>query len=245
MIVDCPKCNEKITIPRRTAPPPPPPPSVPIPAIPHAPQPPRGSLIRCKDCGHDISLRAASCPACRAVVKRANYAGAVIVLGIIAFFAIAVIMGVKENSPSAGQNPIKSRVGLTDSAVAVTNLDVEAWPRVTVYINGTPLDGYKAVYNRAVVPNELILIPFTEFARGDRRFNPVERKVKRQQSRSFARWNQGLRRSPNSRRVGVFASLGSGLFRAQAACASRFLTFTPINRVCQDQANAYRPARPD
>jgi len=174
MLVNCPSCKEQIEIPHSTAPPPP----VPVPAMPQATaQAPRGRLIRCKDCGHDISLRAASCPACRAVVKRANYAGAVIVLGIIAFFAIAVIMGVKENSPSAGQNPIKARVGLTDSAVAVTNLDVEAWPRVTVYINGTPLDGYKAVYNRAVVPNELILIPFTEFARGDRRFNPVERKV--------------------------------------------------------------------
>ena len=148
MLVNCPSCKEQIEIPHSTAPPPP----VPVPAMPQATaQAPRGRLIRCKDCGHDISLRAASCPACGAVVK--------------------------ENSPSAGQNPIKARVGLTDSAVAVTNLDVEAWPRVTVYINGTPLDGYKAVYNRAVVPNELILIPFTEFARGDRRFNPVERKV--------------------------------------------------------------------
>ena len=48
---------------------------------------------------------------------------------------------------------------------------------MTVYINGTPLDGYKAVYDREVAPHERILIPFNEFARRDRRFNPFERKV--------------------------------------------------------------------
>jgi hypothetical protein len=82
-----------------------------------------------------------------------------------------------ENSPSSAQNPVKAQVGLTVSAVAVTNLDEQTWPSVTVYINGTPLDGYKAVYGRGVAPHERILIPFSEFARGDRRFNPVERKV--------------------------------------------------------------------
>jgi hypothetical protein len=51
--VDCPKCNEKIEIPRRTAPPP-----IPIPAIPQVPQAPRRRLITCKDCGHKISLTA-------------------------------------------------------------------------------------------------------------------------------------------------------------------------------------------
>ena len=101
-----------------------------------------------------------------------------VVLGIIAFFVIVVITAVnRENSPSAAKNPVKAQVGLTASAVAVTNLDDQTWPGVTVYINGTPLDGYKAVYNRQVAPHERILIPFGEFARGDRRFNPFERKV--------------------------------------------------------------------
>lgn len=95
MLVDCPKCNEKIEIPRSTAPPPPSP-SVSIPPKPQASQPPRDKLIRRKDCGKLISLRAATCPACGAPVKRANYAGAVIVLGIVVFFAIAVITAVNE-----------------------------------------------------------------------------------------------------------------------------------------------------
>src|SRR6266513_1228546 len=137
-----------------------------------------GMLVNCPSCKEQIESPHSTVPPPPVPVPAMPQATAQAPRGrIIAFFAIAVIMGVKENSPSAGQNPIKARVGLTDSAVAVTNLDVEAWPRVTVYINGTTLDGYKAVYNRAAVPNELILIPFTEFARGDRRFNPVERKV--------------------------------------------------------------------
>jgi uncharacterized protein (UPF0212 family) len=136
----------------------------------------------CRDCGDAISSKATSCPACGAPVKRPNYAAAVAVLGITAFFVIVVIMAVimavnHANSPSAAKNPVKAQVGLTTSAVAVTNIDEQAWPRVTVYINGTPLDGYKSVYNREVAPHERILIPFSEFARGDRRFNPFERKV--------------------------------------------------------------------
>jgi hypothetical protein len=100
------------------------------------------------------------------------------VLGIIAFFGIVVITAANhENSPSAAKNPVKAQVGLAASAVAVTNLEEVTWPRVTVYLNGTPLDGYEAVYSLPVAPHERILIPFSEFARGDRRFNPFERRV--------------------------------------------------------------------
>jgi hypothetical protein len=90
-------------------------------------------------------------------------------------------VNVNQNTPSSGsnpaKNPVKTQVGLTASAVAITNLDEYAWPGMTVWINGTPLDGYKAVYDRQVAPHQRILIPLTDFARGDRRFNPVERKV--------------------------------------------------------------------
>jgi transcription elongation factor Elf1 len=112
MLVDCPKCNEKIEIPRSTAPPP-----IPIPAIPQVSQAPRGRLITCKDCGHKISLRAASCPACGAIVKRANYAGAVIVLGIVVFFAIVVISAVNEKGSP------RSTVACLDFATAKPALD--------------------------------------------------------------------------------------------------------------------------
>jgi hypothetical protein len=130
-----------------------------------------------------ISRKATSCPACGAPIKRPNYAAAVAVIGIVIFFVIVVTMAVNlnQNIPSSGKNPaknpVKAQVTLTGSAVAITNLDEQPWPVVTVWLNGTPLDGYKAVYEYEVAPNERILIPLREFARRDRRFNPVERKV--------------------------------------------------------------------
>ena len=177
--VNCPSCNEPIEIPGSAAQPPQSPPPVPVtPVVKQTPPSVRGRLIKCRDCGHAISSKATSCPACGAPVKQPNYAAAVIVLGIVAFFVIVVTMAVnRANSPSAAKNPVKTKVGLTASAVAITNLDDYAWPAVTVYINGTPLDGYNAVYDYQVAPQERILIPLTDFARGDRRFNVVERKV--------------------------------------------------------------------
>ena len=108
-------------------------------------------------------------------VKRGINARALLIIGGIIFFVFVLMFATQhENSPST---PVKAQVGLTASAVAVTNLDEQTWPRVTVYLNGTPLDGYKAVYTSEVAPHEPILIPFSEFVRGDRRFNPLERKV--------------------------------------------------------------------
>ena len=187
MTVNCPSCNQPLEIPRSATPPPPPrqpsSPPPPVPLVPAAKQtaPPfRGRLVKCRDCGHAISSQASSCPACGAPVKRTNPAVPVLI-GVFILFAF-VLMGSlvlnHSSSPSSpAQNPVKTHVGLTASAVAITNLDEYAWPGVKVYVNGNPLDGYKAVYNRQVAPHERILIPLTDFARRDRRFNPVERKV--------------------------------------------------------------------
>jgi hypothetical protein len=49
------------------------------------------------------------------------------------FFVVVVTMAVnRESSPSAAKNPVKAQVGLTASAVAITNLDEQSWPSVTV-----------------------------------------------------------------------------------------------------------------
>ena len=180
LTVNCPTCKQEIDIPSRAQPPPQPlPPPVPsVSTLRQTQKSAKGRLIMCEDCGHAISSKATSCPACGAPIKRADYARAVLGVVIVLFFATIVIMAVShENSPASAKNPVKTQVGLTASAVAITNLDDYAWPGVTVYVNGTPLDGYKAVYDRQVAPHERILIPFGEFARGDRRFNPFERKV--------------------------------------------------------------------
>ena len=153
--VKCPHCKQTTTL--STSTPPPIPPPLPVPLVPTGKQTPP-----------PIKL---------------NYGAAVAALGIIAFFVIlvviiVVIIGVNhKSSPSAATPPVKTQVGLTASAVAITNLDDYTWPGVKVWINGTPLGGYKTVYDRQVAPGQRILIPLTDFARGDRRFNPVERKV--------------------------------------------------------------------
>jgi predicted RNA-binding Zn-ribbon protein involved in translation (DUF1610 family) len=179
MTVNCPGCNQPVKIPSRSAAPPP----VPVvPAVKQTPSPVTGRLIKCRDCGHAISSKATSCPACGAPVKRTNPAVPVLIGIIILFAAFVGVIGylVQDNSSSpssSAKNPVKTHVGLTASAVAITNLDEYAWLGVKVYVNGNPLDGYKAVYDRQVAPHERILIPLTDFARRDRRFNPVERKV--------------------------------------------------------------------
>jgi len=166
--VECPHCKQTTTLPTST---PPPIPVPPVPGVKQIPPPVRERLIKCRDCGHAISSKASSCPACGAPIKRANYAAAVAVLGIIAFFVIlVVIIGVNhESSPSAAKNPVKALVGLTASAVAITNLDDYTWPGVTVWINGTPLDGYKADTQPQLHPallrlSAMISQSFTQYA---------------------------------------------------------------------------------
>ena len=79
---------------------------------------------------------------------------------------------------ASDKNPVKTEVATTATGLLVTNLDEFTWPSVTVYINGDPMTGYEFVYNRAISPRETIPLRFFEFTRGDKRFNPIERKVK-------------------------------------------------------------------
>jgi hypothetical protein len=101
----------------------------------------------------------------------------VLIIGIIAIVVLLIIAASQQNSSSPAKSPVKAQAALTRSAVVITNLDDFTWPTVTLYLNGTPLDGYKAIYNQQVVPHQEISVPLVEFARGDRRFNPSERKV--------------------------------------------------------------------
>ena len=177
MTVNCPGCNQPVKIPSRSTAP-----VRVVPVVTQTPPPVSGRLIKCRDCGRAISSSATSCPACGAPVKRTNPAVPVLI-GIFILFAFVVMGSLVMNnssssSESSAKNPVKTHVGLTASSVAITNLDDYAWTGVKVYLNGTPLDGYKAVYDRQVAPQERILIPLTDFAKRDgRRFNPVERKA--------------------------------------------------------------------
>jgi hypothetical protein len=98
-----------------------------------------------------------------------------LIIGIIALVALLIFASQHYSSP--GKPAVKAQAALTRSAVVITNLDDFTWPGVTLYLTGTPLDGYKAIYDQQVAPHQEISVPFVEFARGDLRFNPFERKV--------------------------------------------------------------------
>jgi len=133
------------------------------------------ALVKCPQCGQKIiSLKPSSCPSCGAPPpKRAN---PLLIIGIIAFVVLLIVDG-SQHFSSSGKPPVKAQVAVTGSAIVIKNLDDFTWPQITLYLNGDPFDGCKAIYDRAVAPREAISIPLIEFARGDRRFNPFERKV--------------------------------------------------------------------
>src|SRR5437867_1719805 len=126
------------------------------------------ALITCKECGRQISSQASSCPSCGApAARRGGASRPMLIIGIIALVVLLIIAASKQNSSSPGKSPVKAQAALTRSAVVITNLDDFTWPTVTLYLNGTPLDGYKAIYDQQVVPHQEISIPLVEFARGD------------------------------------------------------------------------------
>jgi hypothetical protein len=129
----------------------------------------------CKKCGRQVSTSAASCPSRGAPVKTGPPRWGVIaaVIGVLVGFGI---LAGRQSEPD--KNPIKTNVLSTATGLLVTNLNEFTWPSVTVYINGDPMTGYQLVYNRAINPHETIPLRFFEFTSGDKRFNPIERKVK-------------------------------------------------------------------
>jgi len=143
----CPNCNTAVTVPNPS---------------PQPPSPPAASTATAKKRRKSEFLgKGASRP--------------MLIIGIIAL--VALLIFASQHSSSPGKPPVKAQAALTRSAVVITNLDDFAWPEVTLYLNGTPLDGYKAIYDQQVAPHQEISVPFVEFARGDLRFNPFERKV--------------------------------------------------------------------
>ena len=89
--------------------------------------------MNCPSCKSEIEIpRSAAPPTPQVSVsppppvsapKQKINASALIIIGCIAFFALMLIIGGQlGHSPSTATTPVKARVGLTDSAVTVTNL---------------------------------------------------------------------------------------------------------------------------
>jgi hypothetical protein len=150
----CPNCKTAVTVPN---------PSTLSPSLPPSPQPqspPAANTATARKRRKSEFLgKGASRP--------------MLIIGIIALVAL-LIFAASQHSSSPGKPPVKAQAALTRSAVVIKNLDDFTWPAVTLYLNGTPLDGYKAIYDQSVAPRQEISVPLTEFARGDRR-RPVVR----------------------------------------------------------------------
>ena len=137
------------------------------------------ALTTCKECKHQVSSQAATCPSCGAPIARAprkTSVGTIITASLIVVGIIAAIAS-SDHSSTPDKNPIKTQAGLTDSAVVISNLNDFEWPAVTIYVNGTPLDGYSAGPYGPVPPKRDLSIPLSKFVKGDLRFNAYERKV--------------------------------------------------------------------
>jgi hypothetical protein len=123
---NCPRCDQHISVEERGA----------------------GMLVNCPSCKEQIEIpRGTGPPPAPKLsiptmpVKRGINARALLIIGGIIFFVFVLMIATQhENSPST---PVKAQAALTRSAVVITNLDDFAWPGVTLYLNGTPLDGYK------------------------------------------------------------------------------------------------------
>jgi hypothetical protein len=135
--------------------------------------------ITCSKCRGEISSPAARlCPFCGAPFTRTNRPIQIIGIGVAIVIILAIVVGRDHLNQGTGTKlAVKTQAALTDSSVIIYNLDDFAWPSVMVYLNGTPLDGYRAGPYGPIAAKDQFSIPFGEFVRGDLRFNARERKV--------------------------------------------------------------------
>jgi hypothetical protein len=149
---------------------------------------PTMALITRRECGHTVSSDAVNCPTCSAPNRPNSQAKSIKILRHplawlslgLALFAVLIMIGTERiSSPPPTQTPIKAEIALTDLSVVIINLDDFTWPSATVYVNGTSRDGYRAGSRGPLASNHRLNIPFTEFVRGDLRFNAYTQKINR------------------------------------------------------------------
>lgn len=72
------------------------------------------ALIKCKECGQQVSNKAATCPSCGATIRRKSGCGSLIVLGIVGFIALGMLgqcaSQMKSSSPSSTARQPKNTV---------------------------------------------------------------------------------------------------------------------------------------
>src|SRR5437899_9071899 len=116
------------------------------------------ALVTCPQCGQKImSLQPSSCPSCGAPAAKPGLSKTMLIIGIA--LGVLLVIAASQHFSSSGKPPVKAQVAVTGSALVITNLDDFTWPQITLYLNGTPFDGYKAIYDSAVTPHQAISVP--------------------------------------------------------------------------------------
>jgi hypothetical protein len=158
------------------------------------------ALIKCKECGKEISNEAEACPHCGKKNKKAEGlgCGTLIVVLIGGFILMSCLGGSSSNNSKSGDNStssqsstnnsedsttvsIKADIRSSASEVMISNQDKFPWTEVTIYLNDLHILGSNFTYKiRTLRPGQTSTIPLIEFTTGDgTRFNPAATKVQR------------------------------------------------------------------
>jgi len=134
------------------------------------------SLIECRECGTEVSSKAAACPKCGAPVKKSSSNG----LGcfLIIIFSAVIVFLIYQNENENISKPHKTmliEVRHSNQEVTIKNTgtpDIHG-SSITIYLNGTPPFTYAATLTAPPV-GESESAPLTSFINDKgKRFNPV------------------------------------------------------------------------
>lgn len=138
------------------------------------------SMIKCKECGSQISSKANQCPHCGSPNKRTSVAtwlvgGTMLMLMVPACYTMLTPSYEPPPQPAEAvvDNTPKITVRSSATDVTITNTGTADWPVVELYLNGDPPDGWKL---RATAPavGQSHTYLFGSFTTKDgRRFNPL------------------------------------------------------------------------
>lgn len=135
------------------------------------------ALIKCKECGKEISNKAKTCPHCGAKVKKSASMGCLVMI-IVIVLVIGYIGSMDVGTADAEKNPINAGIRKSITTLSITNQDSFNWPSAKIYVNGI-MKGYEYEYNGSIPAGGSVDIGLMNFTkRNGERFQPQKTDVK-------------------------------------------------------------------
>jgi hypothetical protein len=145
------------------------------------------SLIKCKECGEEISSKADKCPKCGNPIKKKSNSGCLflfIVIAAILFWGLLLSdssgYSGKPNSTSKApaSPPTTAEIRKTITTLYITNTNDFAWVNPKIYVNGI-VGGYRYTWQGTVQSMEQLEIGLLNFTkRNGARLQPLQTDVK-------------------------------------------------------------------